>query len=179
MRILSTISALAGVLLAGLFAFFAFRTGTVSTKVSTPTVSSPSGSYHAGKGVGLARRDSVCQKEEGCHPSFRHGKDTVRASYVDAHIPFVECLACHGQEAESKWVAGEVVDGRKVLRFGGEIGSSEPHKVQRKPIGCRECHSAGGQGKLTARGYTPSAWFDNPIVLRMLEGEPRRWSGEP
>ncbi len=136
-------------------------------------------SFHGGKEQGDVRRDPTCQAK-GCHVPFPHKKMSADSAFDNFHQRFVECLACHGRDAEKHWRQDAVPGGpERVLRGPSAAAVKEPHMILRPPMTCRGCHSAAGRKALRDAGATDlKEGFENPIALRMLEEGGTRWGGE-
>jgi len=166
---------LAAVILAGTFLFGAAGVvpGTISGRNETPFEST---SYHGGKTETAPPSDGACQAP-GCHDGYPHRKGTSVAVFRNMHLRRVDCLSCHGKEADRRWaVSGAPKDPSWRVRYPSDGRRSGPHAGMGPAMACRGCHSENGRAVLLERGVKelPSG-FANPIALRMLEEGARRW----
>ncbi len=137
----------------------------------------PAAYFHGGKTARGQVPDTDCQSR-GCHEAYPHEKDRTESVFRNMHQNSMDCLACHGREAEKRWV-GEQRPDRKGLKLGTSRKDSKgnPHVELGQAASCRKCHSEKGRELLREKGMhdLPPGYAD-PIVLRMIEGGPKRWA---
>jgi len=98
--------------------------------------------------------------------------------FRNMHQGVMDCLACHAREAEKRWVGRQRPDG-KGLKLGTSMkeSKSNPHVELGQAASCRKCHSEKGRELLREKGmHELPPGYANPIILRMIEGGPRRWA---
>ncbi|MFA6146620.1 MAG: hypothetical protein WC899_00220 [bacterium] len=136
-------------------------------------------SFHGGKGALSAKKDPACSARQ-CHAPSPHRKPIPASAFLNMHVSFVACLGCHGRDLERRWVAGEAA-GEAAFRLSyspvpeaGEGGRR--HSANGPPASCRRCHSVEGRRSIAAAGVKGLLeGFEEPIVLRMIEGGGRKW----
>jgi hypothetical protein len=165
-------------LLAALTAL-ALLPGAVGISV-TPGKSSPdrgtaTARFHAGSRTTEGNPDPACAGK-GCHLASSHRKGGT-AAFLNMHEGNVSCLACHGRDAENRWVASPSGPGRASrLTYSPENGTGAPHDGLDVPATCERCHSEGGRDRLAAAGWKEiPQGFASPIPVRMLREGGRRW----
>lgn len=135
--------------------------------------------FHGGKGSASLKRDPACSAQV-CHPPSPHRKPVPTSAFLNMHGTVVSCLGCHGRDPERRWGAGETAgEGafRLVYSPVPEVGSGgRRHDANGPPTGCRRCHSMEGRRAIAAAGVKGlHDRFEEPIVLRMIEGGGRKW----
>lgn len=139
-------------------------------------------SFHGGKGAVPSNRDPACSGKE-CHTPSPHRKPVPSSAFLNMHETVVSCLGCHGRDPERRWGAGETpVAGASRLVYSPvpEAGSGgRRHDANGPPVACRRCHSTEGRRAIAAAGVKGlHDRFEEPIVLRMMEGGGRKWLPE-
>jgi hypothetical protein len=135
--------------------------------------------FHGGKGADPAKRDPACSAQE-CHAPSPHRKAVPSSAFLNMHETIVSCLGCHGRDLERRWGAGETA-GKGAFRLVyspiPEVGrEGRRHDANGPPAPCRRCHSAEGRRAIAAAGVKGLGdRFEEPIVLRMIEGGGRKW----
>ena len=139
-------------------------------------------SFHGGKGPALVKRDPACTAKE-CHAPSPHRKRVPSSAFLNMHGTVVSCLGCHGRDPDRRWGAGETA-GEGAFRL---VYSPVPeagrgglrHDANGPPAACRRCHSMEGRRAIAAAGVKGlHDRFEEPIVLRMIEGGGRKWLPE-
>jgi len=157
--------------------FYASLRGWSFTRVG----SGPAGtvSFHGGKGSVSSKRDPACSAPE-CHPRSPHRKPVPTSAFLNMHASAVSCLGCHGRDPERRWGPGKTEAGgdfRLVYTPIPENGrGGRRHDANGPPAACRRCHSKEGRQAIAASGVKGiHEAFEEPIVLRMIEGGGRKW----
>ena len=104
------------------------------------------------------------------------------------HLPFVDCLACHGRDARRAWVAeppaartaaggGHVgTQWRIAAPVRGAVARDKMHGLIGPALSCRACHSEEGLREIAAAGIKDlRSGFANPVPLRMIEEGAKQW----
>lgn len=138
-----------------------------------------SASFHGGKGLRPENTDPACIATV-CHTPSPHRKPGPASAFLNMHETVVSCLGCHGRDPEHRWGAPGAA-GETTLRLvyapvpdAGRGGRR--HDANGPPAGCRRCHSAEGRRAIAATGVKGlHDGFEEPIVLRMIEGGGRKW----
>jgi hypothetical protein len=157
--------------------FFASLQGWRFTRVGAGSAGATS--FHGGKGSALVKRDPACSSQD-CHTPSPHRKPVPSSAFLNMHETVVSCLACHGRDPERRWGAGETAAEagfRLVYSPVPEVGrGGRRHDANGTPAACRHCHSAEGRRAIAAAGVKGlHDRFEEPIVLRMIEGGGRKW----
>ncbi len=149
--------------------------------------SAPDRYYHSGKVPVPSVEKRGCRAHE-CHSGLPHAKVRTQAAFLNMHVGFIDCLACHGKDARKSWVttppAADTkggVSGSPGARW--KIASAEtavPREKMHEQLGlalaCRACHSEDGLREFAAKGIKGlSGGFANPVPLRMIEEGGKRW----
>lgn len=145
----------------------------------TGSESAGTASFHGGKGTISTKEDAACFGQR-CHAPSPHRKPNPASAFLNMHESFVACLGCHGRELERRWAPGEAAGGgSRMLSYSPvpEAGKGgRRHDANGPPASCRRCHSAEGRRSITAAGMKGLLeGFEEPIVLRMIEGGGRKW----
>ena len=125
------------------------------------------------------KRDPACSVQ-ACHPPFQHRKAGSSSAFLNMHETIVSCLGCHGRDPERRWGAGKTA-GETAFRLEyspvPEVGGGgRRHGANGPPAACRRCHSTEGRRAIAAAGVKGlHEGFEEPIVLRMIEGGGRKW----
>jgi hypothetical protein len=165
----------AAVLVAALFMARALGIGAA---VSAPARPAPF-RYHGGK-TGPARTVSPACLGGRCHLEAPHRGNVVESAFRNMHAGFIDCLGCHGKEAERRWKpSGKAGTGTLKVACDGPAAGGNPHDATGKPAECRFCHSEAGLERLSRRGIggLPGN-FASPVALRMMEEKGKRWVPE-
>lgn len=138
--------------------------------------------FHGGKGMGSMKGDPACSSP-GCHTPSPHRKPGPSAAFLNMHGSVVSCLGCHGRDPERRWCAGETGRGIGFRLAYSPVperkGGERRHAANAPPAACRLCHSAEGSRAISAAGVKRlHDGFEEPIVLRMIEGKGRKWVPE-
>lgn len=135
--------------------------------------------YHGGKGSPALKGDPACSSRE-CHTPSPHRKPVPSSAFLNMHGSVVSCLGCHGRDPERRWSAGKGAGniafplGYSPVPEADEAGRR--HGANAPPAACRRCHSAEGRRTISAAGVKGlHDGFEEPIVLRMIEGGGRKW----
>ncbi|RJP24150.1 MAG: hypothetical protein C4529_02995 [Deltaproteobacteria bacterium] len=130
-------------------------------------------SFHGGKNPRQMNPDSSCSAPE-CHASSPHRKTGPSSAFLNMHRSFVSCLGCHGRDPERHWgVRGTELVYSPVPDAGVK---GRRHDANGPPAACRRCHSTEGRRAIAAAGVKDlHDGFEEPIVLRMIEGGGRKW----
>jgi hypothetical protein len=136
-------------------------------------------SFHGGKGSASLKRDPACSAKE-CHPTSPHRKPAPSSAFLNMHETFVSCLGCHGRDPERRWGAGETAGDRAFRLVYSPVPEAgrggRRHDANGPPTECRRCHSVEGRRAIAAAGVKGlHDRFEEPIVLRMIEGGGRKW----
>jgi hypothetical protein len=135
--------------------------------------------YHAGKSSLSTLREPACSAQ-GCHAISAHRKRIPSSAFLNMHESMVSCLGCHGRDPEHRWTAAGT-EGKTGFRIGySPVPEVSPggrrHGANGTPAPCRYCHSMEGRRSLAAAGVKGLRdGFEDPIVLRMIEGGGRKW----
>ncbi len=133
--------------------------------------------FHAASPAPPGPGNPACQAE-GCHDAFPHRADRGRPAFLNMHLRYAECLACHGKEARARWsTTGRGGEGKGRVGYTAAGPGTEAHAGMGPPVACRSCHSEEGRLALAAKGMSalPSGFAD-PLALRMIEGGARSWT---
>jgi len=132
--------------------------------------------FHGGKTARGNVADPDCQSR-GCHETYPHEKDKTESVFRNMHQRRMDCLACHGKEAEKIWVGEQRPDGDGMkLGVSRKVSKGNPHVELGQAASCRKCHSEKGRDLLREKGmHELSPGYADPIVLRMIEGGSKRW----
>ena len=131
--------------------------------------------FHAGKQKTKGSADPACAGKD-CHAPSSHRKGES-AAFLNMHEGNVSCLACHGSDAEKRWIASPSgPDSPLRLTYAPEERTGGPHDGLGAPATCERCHSEGGRDRLSAAGWKEiPKGFASPIPVRMLREGGRRW----
>ena len=136
-------------------------------------------SFHGGKRPFSMKRDAACIAPQ-CHAPSPHRKPVPTSAFLNMHETVVSCLGCHGRDPERRWGPGETA-GERAFRLAyspvPEAGrEGRRHDANGSPATCRRCHSMEGRRAIAAAGVKGlHDGFEEPIVLRMIEGGGRKW----
>lgn len=143
--------------------------------------------YHAGKAPPARMEEGGCRAPK-CHAGFLHAKIRTLAAFRNMHLRFVDCLACHGRDARTSWVAepfgaNRADDPRGSRRTRWKIALPAPavdgdkmHAMIGPAVSCRGCHSEEGKSELAGKGIKDlPAGFADPVPLRMIEEGAKQW----
>ena len=130
-------------------------------------------SFHGGKNPRSMEPDPSCSAAE-CHASSPHRKTGPLSAFLNMHQSIVSCLGCHGRDLERHWGARGTELVYSPLPDAGVGGRR--HGANGPPAACRRCHSMEGKRAITAAGVNGlHDGFEEPIVVRMIEGGGRKW----
>ena len=130
-------------------------------------------SFHGGKNLRPMNMDPACSAPE-CHSASPHRKPGPWSAFLNMHRSFVSCLGCHGRDPERHWgVRGTELAYSPTPEAGA---GGRRHAANGPPADCRRCHSMEGRRSISAAGMKNlHDGFEEPIVLRMIEGGGRKW----
>lgn len=130
-------------------------------------------SFHGGKSPRSTKRDPACSAPE-CHSASPHRKQEPSSAFLNLHESVVSCLGCHGTDPERHWGGRETELVYTPVPEAGVDGRR--HHANGPPAPCRRCHSVEGRRAIAAAGVKGlHDGFEEPIVLRMIEGGGRKW----
>jgi hypothetical protein len=136
-------------------------------------------SFHGGKKSFPVKMDVACLASH-CHAPSPHRKPVPTSAFLNMHETIVSCLGCHGRDLERRWGPGKTAgEGVPWLVYSPvpEAGAGgRRHDANGPPATCRRCHSTEGRRAIAASGVKGlHEGFEEPIVLRMIEGGGRKW----
>ncbi len=137
----------------------------------------PGTAFHAASPGPTESVNPVCQAA-ACHDPYPHRADRGRAAFLNMHLRYADCLACHGKEARERWTAiGRGGGDRAKLGYSPAVTGSVRHEGLGPSVACRSCHSEEGRRFLASKGVSAlPPGFADPLALRMIEGGARSWT---